>query len=99
MASLRVLGFTRAEVSRILLTELGIAMVVAMPIGVALAQGFVDLIVATHSGESFEIPAVVRPATFATAILIVLAAAAASALVVMRGIKALDLVAALKARD
>ena len=99
MASLRVLGFTRAEVSRILLTELGIAMLVAMPLGLLLAQGFVDLIVATHSGESFEIPAVVRPATFATAVLIVLGAGAASALIVMRRVGLLDLVAALKARD
>ena len=77
MASLRVLGFTRPEVSRILLAELGVAMLVAMPLGIALSQAFVDLIVATHSSESFEIPAVVRPATFATAILIVLAAGAA----------------------
>ena len=99
MASLRVLGFTRAEVSRILLAELGVAMLAAMPLGVALSQAFVDLIVATHSSESFEIPAVVRPATFAMAILIVLAAGAASALVVRRQVSRLDLVAALKARD
>jgi putative ABC transport system permease protein len=99
MASLRVLGFTRAEVSRILLAELGVAIFVAMPLGVALSQAFVDLIVATHSSESFEVPAVVGPATFATAILIVLGAGAASALVVRRQVSRLDLVAALKARD
>ena len=99
LASLRVLGFTEAEVSRILLAELCLAVTLAMPLGVALSQLFVDLIVATHSSESFEIPAVVRPSTFATAILIVLGAAAASALVVKRQVGRLGLVAALKVRD
>ena len=99
MASLRVLGFTPAEVSWILLTELGLAVLVAMPIGLFLSQVFVDLIVATHSNESFEIPPVVRPATFALAVLIVLAAAGVSALVVSRQVNRLDLLAALKARE
>jgi len=99
MASLRVLGFTRAEVSRILLTELGIAMLAATPIGLVLSQVFVNLIVASHSSESFAIPPIVRPATFAMAVLIVFVAGAASALAVSRKINRLDLVAALKARD
>jgi putative ABC transport system permease protein len=65
MASLRVLGFTRVEVSRILLTELGIAMLAATPFGLVLSQVFVNLIVASHSSESFAIPPIVRPSTFA----------------------------------
>ena len=99
MASLRVLGFTRAEVSRILLTELAIAMLAATPFGLVLSQVFVNLIVASHSSESFAIPPIVRPATFAMAVLIVFAAAAASAFVVVRQVNRLDLVAALKAWD
>jgi putative ABC transport system permease protein len=99
MASLRVLGFTRAEVSRILLTELGIAMLAAAPIGLVLSQVFVNLIVASHSSESFAIPPIVRPATFAMAVLIVFVAGAASAFAVARQMNRLDLVAALKARD
>ena len=99
MASLRVLGFTRAEVSGILLTELGIAMLTAMPFGLVLSQVFVNLIVASHSSESFAIPPIVHPATFAMAVLIVFVAGAASALAVSRQINRLDLVAALKARD
>jgi putative ABC transport system permease protein len=99
MASLRVLGFTRGEVSRILLTELGIAMLMATPFGLILSQVFVNLIVASHSSESFAIPPIVHPATFAMAVLIVFAAAAASAFAVSRQINRLDLVAALKARD
>lgn len=99
MASLCVLGFTRAEVSRILLTELGIAMAVALPVGLLLAQGIVELLVSSHSNESFELPAEISPATFATAACVVLAAGAASAFAVRRRLERLDLVAALKARD
>ena len=99
MASLRVLGFTRAEVSGILLTELGIAMLAAMPFGLVLSQVFVNLIVASHSSESFAIPPIVHPATFAMAVLIVFVAGAASALAVSRQINRLDLLAALKARE
>ena len=39
LASLRILGFSRAEVSRILLAELGIEMLIAIPLGIAMAQG------------------------------------------------------------
>jgi putative ABC transport system permease protein len=99
MASSRVLGFTRAEVSRILLTELGIAMLAATPIGLVLSQVFVNLIVGSHSSESFTIPPIVRPATFAMAVLIVCVAGAAGALAVARQMSRLDLVTALKARD
>jgi len=99
MASLRVLGFTRAEISRILLTELGITMLAAMPPGLVLSQVFVNLIVASHSSETFAIPPTVHPATFAMAVLIVFAAAGASAFAVVRQVNRLDLVAALKARD
>ena len=99
MASLRVLGFTRAEVSRLLLAELAAAMALALPLGLALSQAIVTLLVARHGNESFELPAVISPATFATAAMVVLGAGVASALAVRRQLDRLDLVAALKARD
>ncbi|MFC3003515.1 ABC transporter permease [Falsiroseomonas tokyonensis] len=99
MASLRVLGFTRQEVARLLLGELAVAVLIAVPLGLALAQGFVALILGARNNESFDIPATISPATFATAALVVLGAAAASAIVVRRRIDRLDLVAALKARE
>jgi putative ABC transport system permease protein len=52
-----------------------------------------------RSNESFTIPPVVSPATFATAALVVLAAGVGSALLVRRRIDRLDLVAVLKTRD
>ena len=74
-------------------------MLAAMPPGLVLSQVFVNLIVASHSGETFAIPPRVHPATFAMAVLIVFAAAGASAFAVVRQVNRLDLVAALKARD
>jgi putative ABC transport system permease protein len=99
LASLRVLGFTRAEVARILFGEFMIETLLAIPIGIALSQGLVDLIAGLQSNESFQIPGTIGTHTFAAASLVVIAAAAASAYVVRRRIDRLDLVAALKTRD
>ena len=99
LASLRVLGFTRAEVTHILLSEFMIEILLAIPIGVALSHGVVDLIARFGSNESFEIPAVISVRTLAAACAIVIAAAAASAYTVRRRIDRLDLVAVLKTRD
>lgn len=99
LASLRVLGFTRAEVARILFGEFMIEILLAIPIGIALSQGIIDLITHFHSNESFQIPGVIGARTFAAACVVVIAAAIASAYVVRRRIDRLDLVAVLKTRD
>jgi len=99
LASLRVLGFTRAEVARILFGEFMLAIGVGIPLGLLLSQGLVSLISHFISNESFQIPAVIAPRTYAAAAIVVIAAAAASAFVVRRRIDRLDLVEALKARD
>lgn len=99
LASLRVLGFTRAEVAGIFFSEFVIEISLAIPIGIALSQAIVDLISRFHPSESFQIPGVVGARTFVEACAVVLAAAVASALIVRRRIDRLDLVAVLKARD
>ena len=99
LASLRVLGFTPAEVARILLSEFMIEILLAIPVGIALSQGIVDLIARFQSNDSFQIPAIIGARTFAAACLIVIAAAAASAYMVRRRIDRLDLVAVLKTRE
>ena len=99
LASLRVLGFTRAEVARILFAEFMIEIALAIPIGIAMAQGIIDLIAQFHSNESFQIPGVIGARTFAAACVVVITAAAASAYVVRRRIDRLDLVGVLKTRD
>ena len=99
LASLRVLGFTSNEVSQVLFGEFMIEVGLAIPLGIAVSQGIVDLITTLHSSESFQIPGVIEPSTFTVASLIVLGAALGSAYLVRRRINRLDLVGVLKARD
>jgi putative ABC transport system permease protein len=99
LASLRVLGFTRAEVSAVLLGEMAIGIAIALPLGMALGLGLVHLLVSLLASDQFSFPVVIRPPTYAWAALAVLGSAAASALVVRRRIDRLDMVAALKTRE
>ena len=99
LASLRVLGFTRAEVSGLLLGELAISIAAALPIGMALGYGLVRLIAEMLKSDQFFFPVVIQPPTYAWAALCVVAAGIASALVVRRRIDRLDLVGALKTRE
>ena len=99
LASLRVLGFTRTEVSALLLGEMAIGIAVALPLGMALGLGLVHLIVGMLASDQFSFPVVIRPPTYAWSAIAVLASAGASALVVRRRIDKLDMVAALKTRE
>ncbi len=99
LASLRVLGFTRAEVSGLLLGELAIGIAMALPLGMLLGNGLVHLLAGLLKSDQFFFPVVIRPRTYAWAALCVLAAGVASALVVRRRIDRLDMVAALKTRE
>jgi putative ABC transport system permease protein len=99
LASLRILGFTRTEVITILLSELAFELIVAIPIGLILGYGLIKMIVSLRIRESFQVPVVIEPASYAIAALVILTAAVASAFVVRRRIDTLDLVAVLKTRD
>jgi putative ABC transport system permease protein len=99
LASLRVLGFTRAEVSGLLLGEMALSIAVALPLGMALGWGLVHLITGLLKSDQFYFPVVILPRTYAWAAICVVAAGVASALVVRRRIDRLDLVAALKTRE
>jgi putative ABC transport system permease protein len=99
LASLRVLGFTRAEVSGLLLGELAILIAVALPLGMAAGWLMVHGLVGALKSDQFFFPVVIRPRTYAIAALAVIAAGVASALVVRRRIDRLDMVSALKTRE
>ncbi len=99
LASLRVLGFTRGEVSALLLGELGIAMAAALPLGLLGGYLLASTIVQMTKTEEFYFALVIRPPTYAYAALCIVVAAAVSAWIVSRRIAALDLVSVLKARD
>ena len=99
LASLRVLGMTRGEVSMLLLGELALIVAAALPPGWVAGYWLSYAIAEMIRPETFTIPLVIQPSTYAFATLVVLGAAAASALVVRRRIDRLDLVSALKTRD
>lgn len=99
LAGLRVLGFTRWEVSRVLLIELGVVVVLAQPVGWALGYGFAFAVISGFDSDIFRVPFVIERSTFGYASLVVVAAAAVSALAVRRRIDTLDLISVLKTRD
>jgi putative ABC transport system permease protein len=99
LASLRVLGFTRGEVSRVLLTEIALLTLIAIPCGWLIGYGFGWLLIQAFSSDLYRVPFTIERATYAKASLVVLCATAVSALIVRRRIDTLDLVAVLKTRD
>ncbi len=99
LASLRVLGFTRAEVSSVLMIQLAVITILAQPLGWLLGFGFSWLTNQAFSSDLYSVPFIVTPGSYARSTLIVVAAALASALIVRRRIDTLDLIAVLKTRE
>lgn len=99
LASLRVLGFTRGEISLILLGELAVLTVVALPVGGMIGYGLGRLIMLGFSNEVYRLSFTVSAATMAWAFLTVIAAAFVSGLVVRRRLDQLDLIGVLKTRE
>jgi putative ABC transport system permease protein len=99
LASLRVLGFTRAEISLILLGELAVVTVAALPVGAVIGFALGDLIMAGFNNEVYRLSFTVSAATVAWSFLIVIVAAMASGMVVRRRLDRLDLVVLLKTRE
>jgi putative ABC transport system permease protein len=99
LASLRVLGLTRAEISYILLGELGILTLLALPLGVVTGEWLCKMIVINAQTDLFRVPVVLELDTYAFSITIVLISALASGLLVRRRLDELDLIAVLKTRE
>ena len=99
LASLRVLGLTRGEVSYILLGELTILTLASIPIGFVIGRQLGKLMVAGFQSELYRIPLVIAPDTYALAAIVVLASALVSGFIIQQKIKHLDLVEALKMKE
>jgi len=99
LASLRVLGFTRREVSAILLGELGVIVLCAIPVGLALGQALGALVVWATESELYRFPLVITGRTRLFAAVVVLLSATISGLIVRRRVDQLNLVAVLKVRE
>lgn len=96
LASLRVLGFTRGEISAILLGELAVLVLLSLPVGQALGYGLATMIAKSVESEAIRMPVVIFPATYSVAAGVILGSAIFSALIVRRKLDKLDLVAVLK---
>lgn len=98
MATLRILGFTRGEVSTILLGELAVLTAIAIPVGMVIGRTLAGIIAAALGNESVRMPLVISPGTYAFAVSVVAGAALISGLIVRRGIDRLDLIETLKTK-
>ncbi len=99
LATLRVIGFTRGEISYILLGELALVTLMAVPLGLLTGYGFVAALVRATDTEMFRLPLVVGRGSYAISALTIVVATAISALVVRRRLDHLDLVEVLKTRE
>jgi putative ABC transport system permease protein len=99
LATLRVMGFTRAEVSWTLLGQLAAQMAIALPIGWVGGTALAALILKLITSEEFRIPLVIGSGTYTLASLVMVAAGLVTAFVVRRRIDQLDLIGVLKTRD
>jgi putative ABC transport system permease protein len=99
LASLRVLGLTRGEISFILLGELAVLTLAALPLGIAMGWALVKTVCMFLDTEMYRIPFVVAPATYGFSVLVVVIAAIFSGLVVRRRLDQLDLIGVLKTRE
>jgi putative ABC transport system permease protein len=99
LATLRVLGFSRMEISYILLGEVGLLVFLALPLGCAMGFGLAWLMTTVFNTELYRVPFVIEPSTYGIAMLLALAVTAISAVLVRRRLDRLDLIAVLKTRE
>ncbi|WP_172331023.1 FtsX-like permease family protein [Mangrovicoccus sp. HB161399] len=99
LASLRVLGFTNAEVSAMLFAELGLVTLAAQPLGWLIGHGMAAAMAASFASDLYRVPFLVGRDVYATASLAVCAAAILSALAIAGRIRRLDIVGVLKTRE
>jgi putative ABC transport system permease protein len=99
LATLRVLGFTQREVGSVLIGELVILTLLALPFGLLIGSGLAAAILQTVNTEFVRLPLILTPANYAFAVLVVAVASLLSATLACRRLNQLDLVGALKAYD
>jgi putative ABC transport system permease protein len=99
LASLRVLGYTRTEISYIFLGELGLLTLAAIPLGFLIGRGMSTYLARAIESDLFRIPVLVGDSTYSLAAAVVVVSACLSGLIVRHRLDHLDLVAVLKTRE
>jgi putative ABC transport system permease protein len=99
LATLRILGFTRQEITFILLGEQAILTALALPFGFAAGYGLAALLSARLQTELYRIPLVVESSSYAWAFIVVFCCAGLSGVLISRRLAELDIVSVLKSRE
>ncbi len=99
LASLRVLGYTRTEISFIFLGELALLTLAAIPLGFLIGRGLSAYLARAIESDLFRVPMLVGPATYSLAATVVVVSACLSGLIVRHRLDHLDLVAVLKTKE
>jgi putative ABC transport system permease protein len=94
-----VIGFTRREISAILLGEIGTITLLGIPIGLVMGYWFAWILTLFLDQEVFRFPFVIEKSTYGLAAATILAASTVSALLVRRRLDDLDLIAVLKSKE
>ena len=99
LATLRVLGFSKLEITYILLGEVTLLIVIGLPLGCLAGAGLAWVMTSAFETELYRVPLVIEATTFGSAVMMAIAAALASAELVRRRLNRLDLLAVLKTRE
>ena len=99
LASLRVMGFSHGEASFVLLGELAVVTLIALPIGIGLGSLLSHQIAAGFSTDLYQVPVIYAPKAIGSSISVVVVAAVFSGWLVQRSIRGSDITLALKTRE
>ena len=94
-----MLGFSRAEVTVLLLGEQALITLLAIPIGCMLGYALSAAVVAGLATDAYRIPLVINARTYVWASTITIVAAVLSGWIVRQRLNRMDLVAVLKTRE
>ncbi|MCE5211296.1 MAG: ABC transporter permease [Deltaproteobacteria bacterium] len=99
LSSLRVLGYTRGEIAYILLGELALITLIAIPLGFVVGYWLCAYIANSLASDLFRVPMIIEMSTYAQAAAVVIFSALVSGLIVRYKLNHLDLVEVLKTRE
>ena len=99
LASLRVLGFRRVEIARILLGEFALLTIAAIPVGFGIGYLLCAYMAWRFDSDLYRVPLVLHANVYAFAATVIIVSATASALLIWNNLGRLDIIAVLKTKE